>query len=207
MRARGTLTVITGTMFSGKTKELHHLIERLRIFRKKCVLIFKPKTDTRSRKGFTQTQDRHSLKRLRAIEIDPNKTEVIVRLVLNSQVDVVAFDEIQFFPPQSGFFQVVDSLLSFGYDVVASGLDLDFAGRPFGSTPFLLALVGGNPNDKIVKLEAFCKKCNAPARLPQRLVSGKPAPYNSPLIRVGGRETYEPRCYSCHELPGKPSLI
>ena len=35
----------------------------------------------------------------------------------------------------------------------------------------------------------------------QRLIDGKPADKNSPLIMIGGDETYEARCVKCWELP------
>jgi thymidine kinase len=53
-------------------------------------------------------------------------------------------------------------------------------------------------------LNPLCAKCGRPAALPQRIINGKPAPYNAPQVQVGGKETYEPRCYNCHELPGRP---
>ena len=79
--------------------------------------------------------------------------------MLGDSIDVVAFDEIQFFPAETRFFEVTNYLLTLGYDVLAAGLDLDFAGRPFGSTPQLWTLVGGTPNDKTLKLDAYCKQC------------------------------------------------
>jgi len=53
-------------------------------------------------------------------------------------------------------------------------------------------------------LNPLCARCGRPAPLPQRILDGKPAPYNAPQVQVGGKETYEPRCYDCHELPGRP---
>jgi thymidine kinase len=83
-----------------------------------------------------------------------------------------------------------------------AGLDRNFRGEPFGSMPDLLACA-----DEVVKLRAVCMRCKDPrvtATLPQRLLNGRPAPYDSPEVMVGGAEAYEARCLDCHEVPGKP---
>src|SRR5207302_6915217 len=91
-----------------------------------------------------------------------------------------------------------------GMRVVVAGLDRNFRGEPFGPIPELLAIA-----DEVLKLRAVCMRCKDPrvtATLPQRLIDGKPAPYDSPEIMVGGAECYEARCPDCHEVPGKPDF-
>jgi thymidine kinase len=113
---------------------------------------------------------------------------------------VVAFDEVQFFARDSGFFQMIKHLLEEGYDVLASGLAFDFRGEPFGSTPDLALLA----EDRCMWMTAYCTKCGGRAAYPQRIINGAPAPYNSPQVQVGGDETYEPRCDEHFVLPGRP---
>jgi thymidine kinase len=115
---------------------------------------------------------------------------------------VVAVDEGQFF--DRGLTAVCLWLVERGLRVVVAGLDRNFRGEPFGSMPELLACA-----DQVVKLRAVCMRCKDPrvtAVLPQRLIDGEPAPYDSPEVMVGGAECYEARCLDCHEVPGKPDV-
>lgn len=195
---RGKLEVITGTMFSGKTDELIRRIKRLREYGGRKVIVFKPNTDTRSQRSFIESADGNKMS---AYEIETNKPEKMLRILRQARrFNVMAIDEVQFFPTASNLHLVVSEICAAGYDVIAAGLDLDFRGEPFGSTPLLMALADGIDR----RNTAHCGRCKKPARLPQRLIKGKPTTYNAPLIRVGGKETYEVRCYKCHELPGKP---
>lgn len=108
--------------------------------------------------------------------------------------EIVAIDEVQFLDDE--IISVVDRLAAEGRDVIVSGLDLDYRGRPFGSMPFLLTLA-----DEVVKLDAICVRCGASATRTQRLVNGRPAPADGPTVLVGAAEHYESRCRSCHEVP------
>lgn len=119
-----------------------------------------------------------------------------------SKFDIIAIDEIQFFELTLEVFQTVRKLLEDGYDVIIAGLPLNFRGEPFGATLQLIGLCE-NTHD-VICLISYCSKCGKDGPLPQRLIDGKPAPYNSDEIKVGGKESYEARCYECHELPGKP---
>jgi thymidine kinase len=121
-----------------------------------------------------------------------------------SKFHLIAIDEIQFFEPKLDVFQTIRKLLENGYDVVIAGLALNFRGEPFGATLQLIGLCDDAHN--VLSLSSRCSKCGKEALLPQRLIDGKPAPYNSDEIKVGGQESYEARCYECHELPGKPII-
>ena len=81
--------------------------------------------------------------------------------------------------------------------VIASGLDMDFRGCPFGPMPALLSLA-----DAVVKLRAICARCGADASRSQRLIDGLPAPASAPTVLIGADEHYEARCRHCHEVPG-----
>ena len=91
---------------------------------------------------------------------------------------------------------VANALADRGVRVIVAGTDSDFRGEPFGAMPILMAAA-----EIVDKLQAICVVCGGPATRNQRLVNGKPAPWDSPTIMVGGRESYEARCRHCHRVP------
>ena len=105
---------------------------------------------------------------------------------------MVAFDEGNFFSERLP--SLCEELVERGKRVLVAGLDLTFAGEPFGPMPTLLALA-----DQVDKLEAVCVKCGRPATRSQRLVDGRPASASGPVIQVGGLGSYEARCRTCYE--------
>lgn len=82
--------------------------------------------------------------------------------------------------------------------MIAAGLDMDFRGEPFGVVPNIMAIA-----ESVTKLQAVCSVCGSPASRTQRLIDGKPASYDDPVILVGASESYEARCRHHHEVPGK----
>jgi thymidine kinase len=176
-------------MFSGKSEELIRRAKRVAIARKK-VAIVKPAIDTRYGHRRVSSHDGNSLE---AHPIDQGRPEDIITLVAEADVDVVAIDEAQFFGPE--VIPVVQKLVGAGRRVIVAGLDMDFAGRPFGSMPALMAL-----SDEVTKLKAICVKCGEPACFNQRLINGRPAAIDDPIIVIGGKESYEARCRRCHEV-------
>lgn len=190
-------------MASGKTRHLVTEIDTLRKYGNKKIAVFKPRTDTRS--GMNLLKSRRGDEDM-AEEISATCPSELIPLLRTKESDagcrfhVIAFDEVQFFPRDSGFFQLVRHLLDDGYDVLASGLAFDFRGEPFGSTPDLAMLA----EDRCMWMTAYCTKCGSRALYPQRIINGSPAHYNSPQILVGGDETYEPRCDEHFVLPGRP---
>lgn len=186
----GRVEVICGSMFSGKTEELIRRVRRAVIARQK-VQVFKPELDTRYT---VQRVTSHSGHDFDAIPV-PRAAE-IYRL-LESDTTVVAIDEAQFFDP--GVESVVDALARRGLRVIVAGLDMDFRGEPFGPMPVLLCRA-----DDVQKLHAICMVCGEEATRTQRLVNGKPARYDDPIIMVGASEAYEARCRDHHDVPGKP---
>ena len=105
-------------------------------------------------------------------------------------------DEAQFL--DDGIVPLATSLAERGRRVVLAGTDTDFRGEPFGPMARLLAVA-----EVVDKLHAICVLCGAPASRNQRLIDGRPAPYDSPTIMVGGSDTYEARCRACHQVPRK----
>ena len=118
---------------------------------------------------------------------------------IDTETDVVAIDEIQFLDEEA--VNIVTHLADRGIRVIVSGLDKDFRGEPFSFMPRLVASA-----EYVTKLTAICVKCGAPATRTQRIVNGKPAKYNDPIVMIGAEESYEARCRSCHKVYRKPNL-
>ncbi len=187
------LEVITGCMFSGKTEELIRRLERVRIA-KGSVLLFKPTIDDRYSETAVVT---HYGREFEAYLLSPGKETIgeLERLVgadALSDASVIAFDEGNFF--SEIFPSLCEELVARDKRVIVAGLDLTFAGEPFGPMPLLMALA-----DRVDKLQAVCVKCGGVATRSQRLIDGRPAPKDGPVIQVGGIGTYEARCRRCFE--------
>jgi thymidine kinase len=186
-RRTGTLIVITGSMFSGKTEELIRRVRRA-IYARRSVQVFKHAIDTRS--GRTEIRSHNGVPH-EAVAVSTSE-ELLARV--GETTDVVAIEEAQFF--DEGIVEACRSLADAGYEVAATGLDMDFRGAPFGPMPRLLAEA-----DEVVKLRAICARCGREASRSQRLINGRPAPVSAPIILVGAEESYEARCRHCHEVP------
>lgn len=186
----GWIEVICGCMFAGKTEELIRRINVLSYARKN-ILVFKPKIDDR----YSTTEiASHAGSKVPCIVISEAK-EILNHV--NYDTDVVAFDEVQFF--DEDVVDICEYLADSGLRVMVAGLDKDFRGEPFGVLPDLLTRA-----EFVTKLTAVCAKCGAPATRTQRIINGKPASFNDPIVLVGAKEAYEPRCRHCHEIVEKP---
>jgi thymidine kinase len=186
----GTLIVITGSMFAGKSEELIRQVRRALYARKK-VQVFKSALDNRWDSAAIAT---HNGVRFEAIPVSSSGD--LERLV-EPDTEVVAIEEIQFF--DEGIVALCDRWANEGRTVIAAGLDQDFRGQPFGFMPILLALA-----DEVMKLRAICARCGQPASKTQRLVDGRPASWDEPTILIGAAERYEARCRRCHKVLHAP---
>lgn len=186
----GWIEVITGPMFAGKTEELLRRVKRLE-YAKKNIVVFKPLIDDRYAENEVVS---HNDNRTRSVNITLSKE---IFDYIDSKTDVVAIDEIQFLDEEA--VKIVEFLASTGIRVIVSGLDKEFRGEPFSFMPKLLAMA-----EYVTKLTAICVKCGAPATRTQRIVNGKPAKYNDPIVLIGAEESYEARCRSCHKVYRKP---
>ncbi len=179
--------VITGSMFSGKTDELIRRLRRARIARQE-VQVFKPSLDTRYASGKVTSHAGSEF------EATPVERSAMIPALLRPAVTVAAIDEAQFF--DEGIVAVVEGLAGRGVRVLVAGLDLDFRAEPFGPMPRLMAQA-----EQVDKLHAICMVCGEPASRTQRMINGRPAHYNDPVVVVGASELYEARCRSHHEVP------
>lgn len=170
----GSIEVVCGPMFSGKTEELIRRVKRAQIAKQR-VQIFKPSIDVRY-----DVEDvvSHSSQ---AIKSEPVESAVDILLRLKDSTRVVAIDEVQFF--DENIITVVTKLAARGFRVICAGLDLDYRAQPFGPMPTLLALA-----DEVMKIHSICTVCGAPATRSQRLNASKER------VLLGETDAYEARC-------------
>lgn len=183
----GVVEVITGSMFSGKTDEMIRRLRRATIARQK-VQVFKPVIDNRYQ---VEKVTSHAGTAFDAIPIH-NVEDLYSHL--EKDTTVVGIDEAQFFV--GNVVSIVQQLAERDLRVIVAGLDTDFRGEPFGCMPDLMSVA-----ERVDKLQAICMVCGEPAARTQRLVNGKPARYDDPIIIVGASEMYEARCRKHHEVP------
>ncbi|MGG1572936.1 thymidine kinase [Fictibacillus sp. NRS-1165] len=193
MKQNGWVEVICGSMFSGKSEELIRRVRRAK-YGKLEVQVFKPLIDDRYSEESVVSHNGN------AVIAQPVGKSVDILKNVSPDTEVVAIDEVQFF--DEDVISVVQELADHGIRVIVAGLDQDFRGEPFGPMPKLMALA-----ESVTKLHAICMVCGSPASRTQRLIDGKPASYDDPIILVGASESYEPRCRHCHEVPGKPNNL
>jgi thymidine kinase len=184
----GWIEVIAGVMFSGKSEELMRRVRRAVIARKR-VQVFKSHLDDRYSGLFAVSS--HDGRSLEAIPVD-SAVQIAGRIDPTAQV--IAIDEAQFL--DRDVIELASSLAARGRRVIIAGTDTDFRGEPFGPMADLLAVA-----EVVDKLHAICVICGSPASRNQRLIGGRPAPYDSPVIMVGAAESYEARCRHCHAVP------
>lgn len=181
----GWIEVVAGVMFSGKTEELMRRVRRAIIARKR-VQVFKSHLDDRYRGLFAVSSHDG-----RSVDAIPVESSIQIATRIDPTAHVVAIDEAQFL--DAGIVSLATTLAQRGRRVIVAGTDTDFRGEPFGAMPQLMAVA-----EIVDKLHAICVLCGAPACRNQRLIDGEPAAWDSPIIMVGGQESYEARCRACH---------
>ena len=174
---RGSVEVITGSMFSGKTEELIRRLRRAK-YAGQRVEIFKPALDRRYSADSVVSHDEKSIP---STPVD-NPASI---LLLAGDVDVVGIDEAQFF--DDAIVEVCNKLADNGIRVVVAGLDMDFTGIPFGPMPALLAIA-----DDIVKVHAICVRCGNLAQYSYRTSN------DDRVVLLGEKDKYEPLCRRCY---------
>lgn len=173
---KGSIEVVCGSMFSGKTEELIRRLKRAQ-FAKQKVEIFKPAIDTRYDDVKVVSHDSNS------IQSTPVPLSANI-LLLASDVRVVGIDEAQFF--DMGLIDVCNQLAESGVRVIVAGLDMDYLGKPFGPMPGLLAIA-----EYVTKVHAICMRCGNLANHSHRMTN------ESSLVLLGETNNYEPLCRDC----------
>ena len=174
---RGSIEVVCGSMFSGKTEELIRRMKRAK-FAKQKVEIFKPAIDVRYSEDDVVSHD-HNVITSTPVDSSGNI------LLMADDVDVVGIDEAQFF--DDGIVDVCTQLANDGKRVVVAGLDMDFKGKPFGPMPALLAIA-----EDVYKTHAICVRCGNLAYVSHRLVK------SDKRVLLGETQEYEPLCRECY---------
>ena len=172
----GSVEVICGSMFSGKTEELIRRLRRAQFAGQK-IAIFKPKVDVRYSED---NEVSHDLKSVPSTAVS-NPTEIFL---MDSDVRVVGIDEAQFF--DDTLIKVVQTLANRGVRVIVAGLDTDYLGQPFGPMPGLMAIA-----EEVQKVHAICVKCGNLANHSHRLTK------DHNLVVLGEKDIYEPLCRDC----------
>lgn len=175
---RGSIEVVCGSMFSGKTEELIRRMKRAQ-FAHLNVEIFKPAIDVRYSEEDVVSHDHNSIP---STPVDSSQNI----LLLANDVDVVGIDEAQFF--DMGIVDVCNELARHGIRVICAGLDMDFKGVPFGPMPALMAIA-----DEVYKTHAICVHCGDLAYVSHRTVN------SDKRVLLGETDSYEPLCRACYE--------
>lgn len=180
----GSIEIIVGGMYSGKTEELLRRVKRAR-YANLEVVVFKPKIDNRYSDELVVSHCGNDTKSFPIESSD--EIEKIIEMESSIRVKpvvIVAIDEVQFL--DRGVVKVCERLANKGYRVILSGLDMDYMGEPFIPVPDLMAI-----SDSVTKLKAVCMSCGSDAMFSYRK-SGLEG-----IIKVGGAESYEARCRTC----------
>jgi len=174
---RGSIEVITGSMFSGKTEELIRRLRRAQ-FAGLRVEIFKPSLDKRFSETMVVSHDQKSI-----VSTPVDNPSAI--LLLAGEVDVIGIDEAQFF--DNSIVDVCNKLADDGIRILIAGLDMDFMGEPFGPMPELLAVA-----EDVTKVHAICLRCGNLAQYSFRKSE------EEQVVMLGEKNLYEPLCRSCY---------
>jgi thymidine kinase len=177
-KRKGSIEVICGSMFSGKTEELIRRLKRAK-FAKMKVEIFKPSVDTRYHEEMVVSHDETAIQSTPV----PSSTNI---LLLTGDVEVVGIDEAQFFDDE--LVNVCNQLANQGIRVIVAGLDMDYLGKPFGPIPQLMAVA-----EYVTKVHAICMKCGDLANHSHRITE------NNSLVLLGETDSYEPLCRACFQ--------
>ena len=192
----GSLHLHVGSMCSGKTEALIAEASKYLIANPELIGIFKPNLDNRvlannekDPSRFIASRNGSSIACIAVVNVAEMK-----RIILEKNYAVIAIDEAQFFNKEE-LITFVHEMLAIHKKIIISGLDLDFRAETFGAMGDLLALA-----DQVTKLTAICTECGSDTYcITQRIIDGKPAHYNDPIIMVGDIE-YKPRCRNCHVI-------
>ena len=195
---KGSITVIAGPMFAGKTLELLRVIDQLD-FSKKRYFVFKPMVDKVSK---DKIESRWTKSKKAIVIKDSKELREVVKNDFNSKNNqklfAIIIDEIQFF--DEGIVEVLDELANNGLNIIAAGLDRDFLGNPFKVTSSVCGIA-----ENVNKLYSICKVCGSTAYMSQKIVNGKPVVENEldTVVELKNKAQYIPVCRKHFVKKGK----
>ena len=186
--AARSLEVISGGMCSGKSAELLRRLDLCRHAEQKFV-VFKPAKSFLSE----SIESRNGSSREAIVLQDSELCKIAETISNDKDIKVLAFDEFQFFPAQ--IIQEIYSILhnkEINARIIVSGLDKDFAGKPFGPMGDILAMA-----DRVEKFTAICHVCKQDnATMSMRVVE------NTDVV-LTAKESYVPVCREHLYIPGE----
>jgi thymidine kinase len=181
----GSIVLICGPMFAGKTTELMRRVKRELFAQRKCCVV-KYAKDSRYSEKNVATHDNQQLTATVSFESLSQFGDTW------KDYDVIAIDEGQFFPDVIEF---ATAAADAGTKVIISALDGDFQRKPFGRIAELIPHC-----DQLIKVTAVCMKCQCrEAPFTKRIVSSKKQEL------IGGAEMYAAVCRRCYIDPEPPT--
>jgi thymidine kinase len=183
----GSIEVVCGSMFSGKTDELIRRLVRATIARQK-VQVFKPAIDVR-----------YAVEKVTShagsdFDATPVEKSVDILSKIAQDTTVVGIDEAQFFDPE--IVQIAEQLSS-RHPCPVAGLDTDFRREPLAHA-ILMSVA-----ERVDKLHAICMVCVMKPRAHRDWLNGKPARYDDPIVIVGASECMARGCGCITKCPDK----
>jgi thymidine kinase len=189
MNEAGTLTLIVGGMFSGKSTEAQRQGKRRELANESVVYV-KPRIDNRYDPNSITTHDGNQVE---AYLVDGYHEVLSLCSSYEQRFGVplqnIVIDEIQFF--DKDIVKAVNILLMSGVNVIAAGLDIDRFGQPFGAVPTLLCQA-----EKVIKLQAVCQGCGKDAWVSAGSFD------SDQIVEVGEKDKYVPLCRTCFYQKG-----
>lgn len=193
----GFIKVYSGGMFAGKTDAMISDLERA-MYAKKTIICYKPAIDTRFGEDIVKSRSRTTTIKANVLPVEGTEEDVLAILEETKNVDVIGFDEVQFFG--TWIEEVISKLRLAGKKVVANGLNMTFEGISFETTRRIMGIA-----DQIEIFHAVCMCCGSDAIYSQKLINGLPAKGGSSvdIEDVSGKSdtTYEARCVNCFVPP------
>jgi thymidine kinase len=143
----GSLRLYLGCMYSGKTSELIREYRRWTNIGKKVLFINYSKDNRYGSDNFVYSHDLSKEKTIKTEFLQDIDTDIL------HNYDVILINEGQFFTDIIEFCKLWCD--DNNKNIVVCGLDGDYQRKPFSPINYLISMA-----DDIVKLKAFCKKCN-----------------------------------------------
>ncbi len=195
IKNRAKLIVVTGAMFSGKTRELIRRLETA-AHADEALLVVKPTFDDRTKRSiWDMIDDSNKLKDYpkltkRVIE----SAEELQSAVASIGPDIVVIDEAQFLTDQS-YVDCLTSLLEHNaeedFEIIVAGLDMSWKREPFGIMPTLMCLA-----DEVIKFAAVCNECKSKSALFTKKIAG-----SKRTKETGDSDLYVASCRVCFPKP------
>jgi len=186
----GTITLITGCMWAGKSTKLLRLIDRYRISEKR-VLLIKPKMDIRYSVEAIESHVDHAGKNHSVLAVPVDDLEALDKNEIGQNYDVIGIDEGNFFGPE--IVKFCDYWAFQGKMVIVAALNGSFQREHFGHIHHLYPKA-----ESIIKLKAICFVCKEKANFTDRKTC------DTEERKIGGKELYQALCRNCWKRKHMP---